>query len=626
MVFEVESFSESDFIMEQNCSSVWEEGTPRKETTEGWLEQPCFADKLLLTEEDNVPFQLSDGDLSMRTGARTEEYPEDGEHIREHEDSLNKYLENDSLVINMYETTCASQVATSSTSSPLGNSSLSLLGNTLPIPFNPDGHTIGVSPHSTSAWFSQNGFLDARCGTYPPTTGMMDNSSHYKTEESNRELFSNIEYSSSGNHACPFCFAATRYDKLSLQEKGNDSSFQYCDACIPESVKKCSDIPEELKQSCSRQVFHMCRKGPYLLSKREAESCNLHGMPSLENSSVSNDILSSLTDFDAWREEINGFLKQYGVSRREFAKAARIGKNTVGKYLSGQCKKLSKEIVWKILGTYHTLRLETPLIESEQSDALKVYKRRRTPTATILQESQRTVSYLDANSEAQRDPMNATCVENEDLEAEQADSSGNLPFGSLEEPHTAESSGTISIDDKEISKEATKNNCGLVGEVCGLHFVDSYFVGQPEIAESNVAQRAMEQMESGWSVQGGSVWVNSIDEELNRSFRQDGDVSLRGSNPYEEYLFRLVEMQPEETHLKEVESSVAQHRHSQNREPFATSPGPLIDEAPRGIEFCSPPYTNNTSYIPNFLFSNEQEEDSEIPDAYIARDCCDSPS
>jgi len=60
----------------------------------------------------------------------------------------------------------------------------------------------------------------------------------------------------------------------------------------------------------------------------------------------------SADDFEMWRLEINSFLKRRGLSRREFAKLAKIGKNTVGKYLSGRCKRISKEVVHKIIYAY----------------------------------------------------------------------------------------------------------------------------------------------------------------------------------------------------------------------------------------------------------------------------------
>jgi len=114
MVFKMESFPDSELVMEQiayrNCSIGWEEGTTREEwnqgesmfpqeTTESWLEQPCLTDKFLLAEEDSVSFQLFEETLSMRIGTLTEVYPEERKHIIKQEDSLNKCLEENSLVL-----------------------------------------------------------------------------------------------------------------------------------------------------------------------------------------------------------------------------------------------------------------------------------------------------------------------------------------------------------------------------------------------------------------------------------------------------------------------------------------------------------------------------------------------
>ncbi|GJQ09570.1 hypothetical protein GpartN1_g1361.t1 [Galdieria partita] len=74
------------------------------------------------------------------------------------------------------------------------------------------------------------------------------------------------------------------------------------------------------------------------------------------NNSSNQEIPSSVDEFERWRLEINSLLKHRGLSRREFAKSAGIGKNTVGKYLSGHCKRVSREVVYKMLHAFHIIQ------------------------------------------------------------------------------------------------------------------------------------------------------------------------------------------------------------------------------------------------------------------------------
>ncbi|GJD09376.1 hypothetical protein Gasu2_36330 [Galdieria sulphuraria] len=105
---------------------------------------------------------------------------------------------------------------------------------------------------------------------------------------------------------------------------------------------------------------------------------NRKGLSKRRNSSHSSyqEIPSSVDDFESWRLEIYSLLKYRGLSRREFAKIARIGKNTVGKYLSGHCKRVSKEVVNKMLYAFHILQ-SRDRTEFKVSQTTRSHKNRR---------------------------------------------------------------------------------------------------------------------------------------------------------------------------------------------------------------------------------------------------------
>lgn len=140
---------------------------------------------------------------------------------------------------------------------------------------------------------------------------------------------------------------------------------------------------------------------------------------------------NSHVEFDCWRQSINQFLTNIGLSRREFAKFAKIGKNTVGKYLSGHCKKLSGEVVFKMISTYQTLQKGLSVTEFGLLGTSEAFKKRRTRKMQREKTCQSTV-YLC--SLTQLDCLNKMdSVGTESLTIEDTKTSDDILWSSLEE-------------------------------------------------------------------------------------------------------------------------------------------------------------------------------------------------
>ncbi|GJQ08571.1 hypothetical protein GpartN1_g362.t1 [Galdieria partita] len=634
MVFELDSFSQpmSEFTLQVESSIMqegqiacgeWSQGekklTGEVSVTNRWQERETLPDltedNLYWRAQEKVSPKAMDDFASpiTRTLEELEVCPQNVQLVgEEREDLCKKYLKDDPPFSGKCDTEYSSQVlppfigsySENLSSSPSEEFQRSL--ENLPL------HTNFISLHKEGVGYSQNTRVKSESCRYPTKT----NNWLYRHQSgpTNQGVYWNRTYSNLANDEYP-SYVPAHHGSVNEQETADASSLLDYDAYRSQCLK-CSNAHNEWKQSFSRDTPHISSEASYFVPGEpeiSPESSDFHGKRSLqgllEYGGLS--IPSSLTEFDGWRQEINAFLKCNGLSRREFAKTARIGKNTVGKYLSGQCKKLSREIVWKILSTYQKLLKALPMIESEQSGPQKSCKRRRIPKIQKKQTiTSQSINYSCIQTEWDR--INRNCdMESESYLIDQAESSGSISFGDLKEQLLFESCGNLPMNTVDLFKEG--NSEGLISkpQICTLqecHTGHSCLMGEDHHVDNDMKQLVAFNEDSiddaglGADEQG---WVGQVDEEIYRCYQESVDTALRHESvSSQNYLSCL--LQSEMTTACEPQPQLAEYNYCPNSE-SSTEATFSYRNTPIQIELHLPTLNEGINFHTRLSRSGEEE-------------------